>query len=761
MFNHQRIARGFLILILALWLGVTAVSTANIKGDVDAQMWSSRIWKTALNSDKATIDTLRVQFDAIPTDSFTKDYLAHFRRNDQQNRDNEEKSLLQRDETRVEAIGEMREHIANQKLDQALVAAVKVQTLSDNYNTAFENHDIREIIAWAERDLSEIEAEQDWLRAQEIIFRMRTLFEDTERRADYERYNKRLSVVNRRVSLLAHYAPRRMHEFRNRRAERLGEKPLPDFNPVKADDWKDRLEGISAKTLRTTLLKAATEHIEAGGKDNHNGWRPLLIGGLEALRTFATTPSLSESFPDLADQEKVNRWVAFLNVELAKVERLQSRELTRSAFRRMLDRLVTANSKAIDLPRELLYREFGDGAMYKLDRFSEIMWPDKLRRFEQSTQGNFVGVGIIIRHTETNDIMVVNPLEGTPAYYGGVKPNDLIVEVDGVSTVGWSLNDTVDHITGAPNTDVTLGLKRENHDKLLPITLTRKLIKLRSVKGWWKERLSENGDPVWDWFLDPKTRIAYIKLTQFTGDTYVDLLVAWNEIQQAGGANGLILDLRYNPGGLLISAVQISNLFIESGVIVSGEDKDGREAWPAQRATEQRAMLAGLPTVVLINKGSASASEIVAGCLQAHGAAVIVGERSYGKGSVQTVHHTAHNTQLKLTTQYYRLPPNRRLGEDKGRLVHKRPGATEWGVDPDILVTMTPSQIEASYFLRQKADIIPENEAEVPEPESTERPDIDELLTKGLDPQLESALLLMQARVLGDIDSATRHASIK
>lgn len=762
MFNHHRIARGFLILILlALCLGVAAGTTAMVKGDVDAQMWSSRIWKTALNSNKATIDTLRVQFDAIPTDSFTKDYLAYFRRNDQQNRINEEKSLLQRDEDRVEALGEMREHIANQQLDQALVSAVKVQTLSDNYNTAFENDDIREIIAWAERDLSEIEAEQDWLRAQEIIFRMRTLFEDTERRADYERYNKRLTVVNRRVSLLAHYAPRRMHEFRKHRAERLGEKPLPDFNPVKADDWKDRLAGISAKTLRNSLHRAATEHIEAGGKDNRNGWRPLLIGGLEALRTFATTPSLSESFPDLADQEKVNRWVAFLNVELAKVERLQSRKLTRSGFRRMLDRLVAANSKAIDLPRELLYREFGDGAMYKLDRFSEIMWPDKLRRFEQSTQGNFVGVGIIIRHTETNDIMVVNPLEGTPAYYGGVKPNDLIVEVDGESTVGWSLNDTVDHITGAPNTDVTLGLKRENHEKLLPITLTRKLIKLRSVKGWWKERLSENGDPVWDWLLDSKTRIAYIKLTQFTGDTYVDLLVAWNEIQQAGGANGLILDLRYNPGGLLISAVQISNLFIESGVIVSGEDKDGREAWPAQRATQQRAMLAGLPTVVLINKGSASASEIVAGCLQAHGAAVIVGERSYGKGSVQTVHSIARNTQLKLTTQYYRLPPNHRLGEVKGRLVHKRPGATEWGVDPDILVTMTPSQIEESYFLRQKADIIPENEAGVPEPESTERPDISEMLTKGIDPQLESALLLLQARVLGDIDSATRHASIK
>ncbi|MCZ6834766.1 MAG: S41 family peptidase, partial [Planctomycetota bacterium] len=169
---------------------------------------------------------------------------------------------------------------------------------------------------------------------------------------------------------------------------------------------------------------------------------------------------------------------------------------------------------------------------------------------------------------------------------------------------------------------------------------------------------------------------------------------------QAGGANGLIFDLRYNPGGLLISAVQISNLFVEQGTIVSAEDKNGKNTFPPQQASKHRAKLAGLPTVVLINKGSASASEIVAGCLQAHGAAVIVGERSYGKGSVQTIHVTDRNAQMKLTTQYYRLPPNRRKGEVKGRLVHKRPNQKMWGVDPDILVKMTPKQIEDTYYLR-------------------------------------------------------------
>ena len=160
--------------------------------------------------------------------------------------------------------------------------------------------------------------------------------------------------------------------------------------------------------------------------------------------------------------------------------------------------------------------------------------------------------------------------------------------------------------------------------------------------------------------------------------------------------------------------------------------------------------------MVLINQGSASASEIVAGCLQAHRASVIVGRRSFGKGSVQTVHPISRSTALlKLTTQYYRLPPNqdqRAMGE-KGDLVHKRPGAQDWGVDPDVAVNTTPRQIKAAYDLRQAADIISRDDAE-----AAERPDINDLLTQGLDPQLETALLILQAKALETTAGDTRHA---
>jgi carboxyl-terminal processing protease len=214
-----------------------------------------------------------------------------------------------------------------------------------------------------------------------------------------------------------------------------------------------------------------------------------------------------------------------------------------------------------------------------------------------------------------------------------------------------------------------------------------------------------------------------------------------------GKPQGLILDLRHNPGGLLTSAVRISNLFVDKPVnIVSGEDKDGHSVW-ARRADPRGGLFADVPTVVLINRGSASASEIVAGCLQAHGAAVVVGERTFGKGSVQTIHGISQDSRLKLTTQYYRLPsPDG--GKSPGRLVHKRPGANIWGVDPDIEVPMSATQVVDAITLRQKAELIPLDDAEDAEADDEEQVDINDLLTKGIDPQLETALLILRAQAM-------------
>jgi carboxyl-terminal processing protease len=739
--------RRFLLSMLVIGLS-PAVATAADAGTI--QRWSEQAWQTALRGDSRALEQ---HFDRVPADATVA---GRFRESLESYRANVTHARQEQDEALQRAGRELGEFLVGGDLSKALRSAVEVQTLSASFDAAFDEPDINRVVELAKSEIPRVKGEGDWLRAQELLFRLRTLYDDTGRHEDYRLFDEQLEQVNLRVALLSRYAPRALHELRVRAAQRLGEEPMP-FNPGNAIDWRDRLENISQGMLRESLRQAAREHIEG------QGWRPLLEGGLEAMRLFATTSVLEETFPALGEPDRVRRWVAGIDRKMNELRGMNDRAIDNWTASKLIDRLLLLNDDTLQIPAAVLYREFGDGAMHKLDPFSEIIWPDKLRRFRQATEGNFVGVGILIRHNEKREIVVVNPLEGTPAYFAGVKPEDVVVQVNGESTVGWTLNDAVDEMTGPRGEPVKLSIRREGHEDLLDVTIVRDVIKLMSVRGWWKERLSDDGEPVWDWYIDPLTRIAYIRLTSFNEETYRDLLRAWRHISADGRPNGIILDLRFNPGGLLTSAVQVSNLFVRRGVIVSGEKKDGTAAWNDQRARPAAAELAGIPTVVLINKGSASGSEIVAGALQAHQAALIVGERTFGKGSVQTVHTISTNrrgeinAQLKLTTQYYRLPPM--PGQERGNLVHRRPGAATWGVDPDLRVMLTPAQLEQWDEIRRKADIIPEDADGRPDPNSPERPHVNEILERGLDPQLETALLILQARALANLEAAQRHAA--
>lgn len=444
-----------------------------------------------------------------------------------------------------------------------------------------------------------------------------------------------------------------------------------------------------------------------------------------------------------------------LELMFRQIEEDDPRVISRSTFTRLLGEVLYANERTLKVPEDVILREFGDGAMYRIqhdyeDQYSELIWPDRLRRFKQQVDGAFVGVGIIIRHDDMRRIMIVNPLEGSPAARGGIKEGDIIVGVDGRPTTGWGLNRAVDEITGPQGEIVRLTVERDGVDDPIELPIERAEIKMRSVNGWWKESLSDDGDPDWSWFADPMAGIGYVRLTSFNDDSFSDFMRAIDDMKQERTLRGLVLDLRYNPGGLLRSAVEFSNLFVSGGSIVSGQDRSGRTVWELS-AQPNRSVLADIPTVVLINQGSASASEIVAGCLQAYGAAVILGERSFGKGSVQTVHDIstrAAEAAVKLTTQYYVLPPV--VAGESGRLVHKKPGADDWGVNPDIEVPMSPEQIQAAIELRRKADLITDW---IDEEEREDRPAVEALVSDGLDPQLEMALLLLQARVLKDLEA--------
>lgn len=320
--------------------------------------------------------------------------------------------------------------------------------------------------------------------------------------------------------------------------------------------------------------------------------------------------------------------------------------------------------------RELIENAI-NGMLTGLDPHSSYMNAKSFRDMQVQTKGEFGGLGLEVQ-SENGLIKVVSPIDDTPAFRAGVKAGDLITMLDGQTVQGLTLNEAVDKMRGTPGSTIKLTIKREGINTPVELTMQREIIRIQVVKA----RLE--GD------------IAYIRLTSFNEQTDPGLRKALTELKAKAGGNlkGLVLDLRNNPGGLLDQAVAVSDDFLNEGEIVSTRARHTEESqrWFAKHSD----ILNGLPIVVLINGGSASASEIVAGALQDHRRAVIVGTRSFGKGSVQTVMPLPGNGAMRLTTARYYTPSGRSI--------------QNLGISPDIEVAA--SRTEAPHFL-------PEREAEL------------------------------------------------
>jgi len=284
-----------------------------------------------------------------------------------------------------------------------------------------------------------------------------------------------------------------------------------------------------------------------------------------------------------------------------------------------------------------------NGMLTGLDPHSSYMNAKAFRDMQVQTKGEFGGLGIEVTQ-ENGFIKVISPIDDTPASRAGVKAGDLITALDGKTVQGLSLQDAVDKMRGSPNSKITLTIKREGVDKPVELSMLREIIHIQVVK----QRLEADN-------------VGYVRLTQFTEQADAGLKQAVKTLkQQAGGKlRALVLDLRNNPGGLLDQAVAISGDFINQGEIVSTRARHTEDAqrWDAKGSD----ILGGLPLVVLINGGSASSSEIVAGALQDHHRAVLLGTRSFGKGSVQTVIPLPGQGAMRLTTARYYTPSGRSI----------------------------------------------------------------------------------------------------
>jgi len=311
------------------------------------------------------------------------------------------------------------------------------------------------------------------------------------------------------------------------------------------------------------------------------------------------------------------------------------------------------------------------GMLASLDPHSSYLDPKSFQDMRVQTKGEFGGLGIEVT-MENGLVKVVSPIDDTPAFRAGVQAGDLISHLDGEPVLGLTLAEAVERMRGPVNTDLVLTLRRPNREPF-DVTITRAVITVQSVRS----RLEDD--------------VGYLRLTAFNEQTSPGLEQAVNRLseQAEGSLKGYVLDLRNNPGGLLDQAIAVSDAFLNAGEIVSTR---GRHPDDAQRYNAREGDLAnGLPIIVLINGGSASASEIVAGALQDHGRAVIMGTRSFGKGSVQTIIPLSGSGAMRLTTSRYYTPSGRSIQ------------AT--GIEPDIEVEQARLEPLDSVVSRREEDL--------------------------------------------------------
>ncbi len=448
--------------------------------------------------------------------------------------------------------------------------------------------------------------------------------------------------------------------------------------------WDERIEKVRWKDAERAL-----SYIERYYVDQPVDFKDIAERGLEQLQLLVDSKTAQERIEGLADEDDRRDFKSRIQERLDQVRAAPAlnRRDCAGHFRRAVKDI---NDQTVRLSESLVVSELMRGALEPLDDFTTIIWPQASREFEKHTRGDFVGVGISIIKNRSDEIEVVTPLEDTPAYRAGIQAGDIITHVDGESLKDYSVNKVVDTITGPRGTGVSLTVRRG--EQSLDFPLERAKVRIRSVKGVKRDPRNEER---WDHWLDKDHGIGYVRVTNFQKNTVEDVQ---NALAEMRGLRGLVLDLRGNPGGLLDSAWNLSSLFLHRGdVVVSTKgvikaDDQVFEA-PSEGAHSQ------VPLVVLVDERSASASEIVSGAVRDNHRGVVIGERTFGKFSVQNLISLSRSgAKLKITTAKYYLP--------NGDSLHRGPYSTTWGVSPDVPVHLVRKELLNVFSMQREANLL-------------------------------------------------------
>ena len=451
-------------------------------------------------------------------------------------------------------------------------------------------------------------------------------------------------------------------------------------------------------------------------------------------QVITTTDDPNTSFVGI-DKSAADAWQQKLKTLEDEIKKLPL-GISKEKFLEIFTATLRENINTINLPEELLIAQFAESSLKALDPYTSLIWPSAAPDFEKLMTNEFTGIGIEI--TKPKRVLTVGSLlPGTPAYNSGLDAGDIIEKVDGLDTKDMSLFCAVRKITGPAGTKVNLTVKSPGIEETKEIVITRARIIVPTIRGWQR---TEKGN--WRYFIDEKNKIGYVRLTNFSDTTSKDFEKVLKKLE-AKGMTALILDLRYNSGGFLLSAIEITDKFISKGLIVSSRPTR-YGSWTYESA-RKKGTHPNYPLVILINGASASASEIVAGALQdpTHKRAILVGDQSYGKGSVQTIiDYPGKGAKLKYTMAYYYLPSGQRV---RSKAEMEKKGRTDWGIIPDVKVKLTSEEIKDFFKIQRDNDVLVKTNHDNGSAPLT-RHAIKETLDS--DPQLNVALLLAKTKLI-------------
>ena len=511
------------------------------------------------------------------------------------------------------------------------------------------------------------------------------------------------------------------------------------FQDSPCESRKERYEGVEKRMLAKSIEALDLHYV------NNIDYSQMALKAIkrcdllaEVLATvFANggDPNTGQSL-EPPEAEKVAAWSAALAGVREEVQK-SAKDFGKNDFLAVLDRVLALNDSTVDLPQQPLVAHFSEAALAVLDPYTVMVWPRQVQDFEKLMTNEFTGIGIEISKPK-GLLTVASLLPDTPAYRSGLDAGDVIESVDGIPTKDMSLICAVKKITGPKGTKVSLSVRHRGAEAAELITITRDRIIVPTIRGW-----QRSADGTWRYMVDEAEKIGYVRITSFSGETASDLEDTLRVLEK-DGLRALILDLRFNTGGLLDSAVDICDKFLDEGLIVRTQPKTNMI--PSFEYAHRRGTHPDYPVVVLINSGSASASEIVAGALgdEKHERAVLVGTRTHGKGSVQGItRYPGDGAQLKYTMAYYHLPSGQRV---KSRDDVEKEGRKDWGVGADVEVNLTSKELREMLDVQRDNDVLLQARQGDEEKAPVKKRSIEETLKA--DSQLAVGLLVARTKLI-------------